>query len=192
MPFSLLRKERAFTGDPKTSAGTWRCRKDLNLRGSSNLATGFQPDALPLCHDSIVGAERRCRPPWPLLATHSFRGWCQSRLASFGKWRFLPDSNGRLLGCSQTPCLLDQGTMWLGRLDSNQRVHESKSCVLPLDNGPIGLVHLERLELSSPCGHQILSLTRIPVPPQMHVLFSGESSKSIIRRRTKRGGRSWI
>ena len=31
-----------------------------------------------------------------------------------------------------------------------------------------GMVHEVRLELTSPCGHQILSLARLPVPPFVH------------------------
>ena len=33
-----------------------------------------------------------------------------------------------------------------------------------------GMVHEVRLELTSPSGHQVLSLTRIPVPPSVHMV----------------------
>ena len=39
------------------------------------------------------------------------------------------------------------------------------------EGGLFLLVHLARIELARPCGQQILSLQRLPVPPQVHEIF---------------------
>lgn len=44
-----------------------------------------------------------------------------------------------------------------------QQKKHSEECFL--------LVHLARIELARPCGQQILSLQRLPVPPQVHEIF---------------------
>ena len=98
--------------------------------------------------------------PHDFAAAHGFLDRCRSRPASSCVWRFQTDLNGRSQGCNLLPCLLAMEPYGTGRRSwiFLCRVKAGLAAAAPARY----LVCKVRLELTRPCGHQVLNLARLP------------------------------
>ena len=95
------------------------------------------------------------------------------RVTRFERAKF-PDPKSGALPSLATPRYL----VGMDRLElSTSRLSVARSGLLSYT--PICMVLTVRLELTLPCGNQILSLARLPIPPREHLCKTGEQELQV-------------